>query len=405
MLPFRSVKNFYPRPPRGGRPPAVARGYPSAKISIHALREEGDVGGDPALGLFGISIHALREEGDAGPQLRERPERISIHALREEGDEEGPKVFRLKTNFYPRPPRGGRPLTVRLSALPRSFLSTPSARRATSASLPCRSPARFLSTPSARRATYLLTVPPTSIKISIHALREEGDDVGVDDVVHIARFLSTPSARRATRASSTATSTCSYFYPRPPRGGRLSPSCVYALHWKFLSTPSARRATKAIDDYTMQLIISIHALREEGDRRRPHQRPAGGISIHALREEGDPIVFRLYLKLEVFLSTPSARRATCMRQEQNSSICISIHALREEGDPTTPVTVRCMFLFLSTPSARRATMSGQGSFVPTEDFYPRPPRGGRRLLICAADLGGHISIHALREEGDEKAQD
>ena len=45
-------------------------------------------------------------------------------------------------------------------------------------------------------------------------------------------------------------------------------------------------------------------------------------------------------------------------------------------------------------------MSGQGSFVPTEDFYPRPPRGGRRLLICAADLGGHISIHALREEGD-----
>ena len=94
-----------------------------------------------------------------------------------------------------------------------------------------------------------------------------------------------------------------------------------------------------------------------------------------------------------------------MRQEQNSSICISIHALREEGDPTTPVTVRCMFLFLSTPSARRATMSGQGFFVRTEDFYPRPPRGGRRLLICAADFGGHISIHALREEGDEKAQD
>ena len=244
MLPFRSVKNFYPRPPRGGRPPAVARGYPSAKISIHALREE----------------------GDAGPQLRERPERISIHALREEGDEEGPKVFRLKTNFYPRPPRGGRPLTVRLSALPRSFLSTPSARRATSASLPCRSPARFLSTPSARRATYLLTVPPTSIKISIHALREEGDDVGVDDVVHIARFLSTPSARRATRASSTATSTCSYFYPRPPRGGR----------------------------------------------QRLHRQRAGGsaISIHALREEGDAAELPGVVNSRVFLSTPSARRAT-----------------------------------------------------------------------------------------------
>ena len=226
-------------------------------------------------------------------------------------------------------------------------------------------------------------MPPTSIKISIHALREEGDDVGVDDVVHIARFLSTPSARRATRASSTATSTCSYFYPRPPRGGRPLTVRLSALPRSFLSTPSARRATKAIDDYTMQLIISIHALREEGDT------VSGYTKAQVLK----------------FLSTPSARRATCMRQEQNSSICISIHALREEGDPTTPVTVRCMFLFLSTPSARRATMSGQGSFVPTEDFYPRPPRGGRRLLICAADLGGHISIHALREEGDEKAQD
>ena len=175
MLPFRSVKNFYPRPPRGGRPPVVARGYPSAKISIHALREGAtSVVTRPSVSLAFLSTPSARR--DAGPQLRERPER----------------------DFYPRPPRGGRPLTVRLSALPRSFLSTPSARRATSASLPCRSPARFLSTPSARRATYLLTVPPTSIKISIHALREEGDDVGVDDVVHIARFLSTPSARRAT---------------------------------------------------------------------------------------------------------------------------------------------------------------------------------------------------------------
>ena len=34
------------------------------------------------------------------------------------------------------------------------------------------------------------------------------------------------------------------------------------------------------------------------------------------------------------------------------------------------------------------------------DFYPRPPRGGRRQPE-AADMGfRHISIHALREEGD-----
>ena len=35
-----------------------------------------------------------------------------------------------------------------------------------------------------------------------------------------------------------------------------------------------------------------------------------------------------------------------------------------------------------------------------KNFYPRPPRGGRRRLIDSLLLGGAISIHALREEGD-----
>ena len=58
------------------------------------------------------------------------------------------------------------------------------------------------------------------LRISIHALREEGD---VDSVIIIYRsviFLSTPSARRATG------------------GAQKSPSAL-----SFLSTPSARRAT------------------------------------------------------------------------------------------------------------------------------------------------------------------
>ena len=33
---------FYPRPPRGGRPIEAAANAGTAKISIHALREEGD---------------------------------------------------------------------------------------------------------------------------------------------------------------------------------------------------------------------------------------------------------------------------------------------------------------------------------------------------------------------------
>ena len=57
----------------------------------------------------GISIHALREEGDLDMVFRKKAKAtISIHALREEGDAatgiSGTKVL----HFYPRPPRGGR---------------------------------------------------------------------------------------------------------------------------------------------------------------------------------------------------------------------------------------------------------------------------------------------------------
>ena len=57
-------------------------------ISIHALREEGDVTDLGQIKLpYRISIHALREEGDVTDlgQIK-LPYRISIHALREEGD-------------------------------------------------------------------------------------------------------------------------------------------------------------------------------------------------------------------------------------------------------------------------------------------------------------------------------
>ena len=104
-----STKNFYPRPPRGGR-----------RIYI-------ELDGSPKF----ISIHALREEGDVFLAQRVDVEAISIHALREEGDFL-PAAFRCTaSNFYPRPPRGGRPQRRRLMLTSSRFLSTPSARRAT----------------------------------------------------------------------------------------------------------------------------------------------------------------------------------------------------------------------------------------------------------------------------------
>ena len=55
-------------------------------ISIHALREEGDLDLCGDINLYGISIHALREEGDKSCGQTATRLGISIHALREEGD-------------------------------------------------------------------------------------------------------------------------------------------------------------------------------------------------------------------------------------------------------------------------------------------------------------------------------
>ena len=147
------------------------------------------------------------------------------------------------------------------------------------------------------------------------------------------------------------------------------------------------------------------------------------ISIHALREEGDPNLQHFSIGLFEFLSTPSARRATAWGGKTIKSYKISIHALREEGDFRSLRPSLLAGLFLSTPSARRATASGscarasRSNFYPRpprggrrlvhlegvvgpEDFYPRPPRGGRPLYAACARRAKRISIHALREEGD-----
>ena len=149
--------------------------------------------------------------------------------------------------------------------------------------------------------------------------------------------------------------------------------------------------------------ISIHALREEGDLVLPDKDDRDKISIHALREEGDICQLGYQNAQLVFLSTPSARRATKDREPERDRLEISIHALREEGDCCGWRNPSTSALFLSTPSARRATLivgdvniqfpisihalreEGDGSLSPYTliilHFYPRPPRGGRRNLL------------------------
>ena len=87
------------------------------------------------------------------------------------------------------------------------------------------------------------------IDISIHALREEGDD---------------------------------------------RPAEFEADGQIFLSTPSVRRATPSFGVVLRFCPISIHALREEGDQHRSGASSrAYTISIHALREEGDLLLLEL----------------------------------------------------------------------------------------------------------------
>ena len=81
--------------------------------------------------------------------------------------------------------------------------------------------------------------------------------------------------------------------------------------FEFLSTPSARRATELTLPVAVDVEISIHALREEGDLDiDTYEGLTWEISIHALREEGDLLTGVHTERHRKFLSTPSARRAT-----------------------------------------------------------------------------------------------
>ena len=102
---------------------------------------------------------------------------ISIHALCEEGDENTPTPAHKPANFYPRPLRGGRLASSSSTSVSKSFLSTPSARRATHRGRGGDIECLFLSTPSARRATQDCRQLHQRQCISIHALCEEGDEV------------------------------------------------------------------------------------------------------------------------------------------------------------------------------------------------------------------------------------
>ena len=244
---------------------------------------------------------------------------------------------------------------------------------------------KFLSTPSARRATCCRPPARGLSPISIHALREEGDPQDHD---HNQRGR--------------------HFYPRPPRGGRQACIFTRTITSLFLSTPSARRATFYRPGRYLPGMISIHALREEGDpssavrfwlqkvflstpsarRATPDSRRAERGLAHFYPRPprgGRPVMQDGLTRYVKFLSTPSARRATPRGKQATESTAISIHALREEGDVMQSFTKKYCFQFLSTPSARRATFKPEQSSVLQGLFLSTPSArratGGSYLFL------------------------
>ncbi len=111
--------------------------------------------------------------------------------------------------------------------------------------------------------------------------------------------------------------------------------------------------------YTLRCyhIISIHALRVEGDRRGApdhcrygadfYPRPPGG----GRRATAQPLTTRMWY----FYPRPPGGGRRCL-----------------------PASDTSRALFLSTPSGWRATPDTDGDGFPDQYFYPRPPGGGRR---------------------------
>mgnify|MGYP000028970625 CR=1 FL=1 len=146
-------------------------------------------------------------------------------------------------------------------------------------------------------------------------------------------FLSTPSARRATIVRMHERWRRTYFYPRPPRGGRRGLRTAHSGRQNFYPRPP------------------------RGGRPRCSTNAKGGaaISIHALREEGDGLPVPCRSRRSYFYPRPPRGGRQSAPRPQYRGSCY---------------------------------------------FYPRPPRGGRPPRAYAPDGGHAISIHALREEGD-----
>ena len=221
----------------------------------------------------------------------------------------------------------------------------------------------------------------TPFKISIHALRGEGDPTIIRDVIYNV-FQSTPSVGRATIAGILAGAADTF--QSTPSVGRATTS-LRSYHGKaaFQSTPSVGRATQKI-----RLVISAY-------RHFNPRPPWGGRHCTVCKQHKEARHFNP--------RPPWGGRLLCCLSSFARTI-ISIHALRGEGDIYWVLT-NCNGMDISIHALR-----GEGDVITeivdylNENFNPRPPWGGRRTPRLIPSTSPTISIHALRGEGDPRGR-
>ena len=183
------------------------------------------------------------------------------------------------------------------------------------------------------RATRTSSPTAYQKKISIHALRGEGDSSPVTRAYSPKNFNPRPPWGGRHPPPSTSFVHRINFNPRPPWGGRRYRPESRGSSSHFNPRPPWGGRRNTVIRHFNAFYISIHALRGEGDASPQHgdsrahdfnpRPPWGGrrqcrtrlrspssISIHALRGEGDEFNFFL----------------------PGKAVSISIHALRGEGD-------------------------------------------------------------------------
>ena len=262
-------------------------------------------------------------------------------------------------------------------------------------------------------------------------------------------FLSTLPARGATSIPAGSSSAAPFLSTLPARGATSDIEYLPVVS-EFLSTLPARGATRLLLLDLGQGVISIHAPREGSDvwvRRTGGCRP---ISIHAPREGSDYLRDGARKSQKDFYprSPRGERRGRVVpvgrgknfyprspRGERPSSSTAAasrtwtfLSTLPARGATRSRRTqAGRRFLFLSTLPARGATLVGvdllgEGGTIsihaPREgsdrkgpragthqaDFYPRSPRGERRLMGKARPQLVDISIHAPREGSDASSK-